>query len=48
MDGKRKKRIPPRTPEAIALSERRRAALDEAIRRLEIELATGKRPPSRI
>ena len=48
MDEKRKKGIPPRMPEAIALSRRRREMLDEAIRRLEIELATGKRPPSRI
>lgn len=48
MDRKRKKKIPPRTPEQIALSRRRREMLDEAIRRLEIELATGTRPPSRL
>jgi len=48
MDKRRRKKIPPRTPEEIALSRRRREMLDEAIRRLEIELATGKRPPSRI
>jgi hypothetical protein len=48
MDRKRRKEIPPRTQEEIALSRRRREALDEAIRRLEIELATGRRPPSRI
>lgn len=42
---KKRKKIPPLTPEEIAAWDRRTEELRDAIRRLEIELATGVRPP---
>jgi hypothetical protein len=45
MSGKRKKRKIFLTPEEREAQERRTEQLMELIRRAEIELATGKRPP---
>ncbi len=45
MSGKRKKRKSLLTPEERAAQEARTKQLMELIRRAEIELATGKRPP---
>ena len=45
MSGKRKKRKILLTPEEMAAQEARTQELMELIRRAEIELATGKRPP---
>jgi hypothetical protein len=42
---KKRKKIPPRTPEEIAAWDERTVQLERAIERLKIELATGKRPP---
>jgi transcription elongation GreA/GreB family factor len=45
MSGKRKKRKIHLTREELAAQEARTRELMELIRRAEIELATGKRPP---
>ena len=45
MSGKKRKKIIPLTPEEKAAQEARTQQLMELIRRAEIELATGKRPP---
>lgn len=41
---KKRKKIPPLTPEERAAYDARTEELKRAIKRLEIELATGKRP----
>jgi hypothetical protein len=43
--GKKRKRIPPRTPEERQAQEERHQDLLRLIERAKIELATGKRPP---
>jgi len=47
MSGKRRKRkkIPPETPERILAEDEHYQALLRLIERAKIELATGKRPP---
>lgn len=42
---KKREKIPPLTPEERAAYDARTEELNRAIKRLQIELATGKRPP---